>query len=71
MKYDTEENNHPDWLNIGPQYNSAICYKLNGTVFEYFIINDRTYRYNLMCYITAHDKKNPTYVDYTSGGGGR
>ena len=44
MKYDTEEDNHPDWLNKGPWYNTVICYKLYGTMFEDFIINDITYR---------------------------
>ena len=24
MKYDIIENNHPDWLNKGPRYNTAI-----------------------------------------------
>ena len=24
-----------------------------------------------MCYITSHDKQQPTYVDYSNSGGGR
>ena len=70
MKYEMKENN-PDWLNKGPWYNTTICYKLHGTVFEYFIINAITDRYNLMCYITSHDSQQPTYVDDASSGGGR
>ena len=31
MKYETEENNS-DWVNKGTWYNTAICYKLHGTV---------------------------------------
>ena len=56
IKYETETNN-PDWLNKGPCYNTAICYKLHGTVFENFIRNSRTDRYNIMCSVTAHDKQ--------------
>ena len=70
MKYDMKENNHTDWLNKGPRYNTAIWYKLYGTVFDDFIENDRTYICNIMCSITAHDKLQPTYVDDASSGGG-
>ena len=71
MKYDTKINNHNNWLNKGPYYNTDIYYKLHGTAFEDYIRNDRTNRYNIMCYITAHDKLLPTYVyDERSGGGG-
>ena len=55
IKYYIEESN-PDWLNKFPWYNTAIYYKLHGTVFEYSIRNARTYRYNLMCSITSFDK---------------
>ena len=30
MKYDIKENNHPDWLNKGPQYNTANMLVLNS-----------------------------------------
>ena len=63
MKYDIKENNYLDWLNKGPRYNTAICSKLHGTVFDDFIRNDRTDRYNIMCSIPAHDKQQPTCVD--------
>ena len=55
MEYGTEENN-PDWLNKGPWYNTSIYYKLNRTMFEDYIRNTKTNRYNIICYITAHDK---------------
>ena len=54
IKYDTEESNNPDQLNIGPWYNTAICSKCHGTTFEDFIRNYITYRYNIMCCRTAH-----------------
>ena len=40
----------------GPWYNTSICKKLNGKVFEGFIRNARTDRYNIMCSIDAHLK---------------
>ena len=70
MKYNIEENN-PDWLKKGPCYNIAILYKWHGTVFEDFILNYETGRYNIMCSITAHDKQQHIYVDDASSGGGR
>ena len=70
MKYETEENN-PGWLNKGPWYNKSICYNMHGIIFECFIRNSRTYRYNLMCYITAHDRQQPIYVDDISSAGGK
>ena len=69
MKYDIEENIYPGWLNKVPWYNIDICSKLHGTIFEEFIRNSRTYIYNIMFYVTAHDKQQPTYVDYASSGG--
>ena len=57
MKYDIKENNHLDWLNKVPWYNTAICSELNGTVFGYFIRNARTDRYNILRSVTTHDKK--------------
>ena len=70
MKYDTEEEN-PDWLNKGPWYNTTICSKLHGTVFEGFIRNAKTYRYNLMCYVTENDSQQATYVDDATSAVGR
>ena len=70
MNYDAKENN-PYWLNKCPWYNTAICSKLHGTVFEDYIRKIRTERYNIMFYITAHDKLLPTYVYDASSGGYR
>ena len=56
-KTEMDKNNHPDWLNKGPWYNTAICSRLHGILFEAFITHTITNRYNLLCSIVAHDKK--------------
>ena len=63
MKYDTNKNNHQDWLNKCPWYNTSICQKLHGSRFENFITQARTDRYNLMCYFVAHDGLKIDYKD--------
>ena len=63
MKYDMDENNHQDWLNKGPWYNTYIYLKFRGSRFEDFITQARTDRYNLICYLVAHDKMQPDYED--------
>ena len=55
MNYEMDKNNHQDWLNKGPWYNTSICSKLHGSRFEDFITLERTDRYNLMCYLVARD----------------
>ena len=51
-----DKNDHQDWLNKGPWNNTSICSKLHGSRFEDFITQAGTDRYNLMCYLAAHDK---------------
>ena len=51
-----DKNNHQDWLNKGPWYNTAICLRLHGSLFEDFITHARTERCNLMCSLVPHDK---------------
>ena len=63
MKYEIDESNNQDWLNKGHWYNTAICSILHGSLFEYFITHAITNRYNLMCSLVAHDKKQPDYED--------
>ena len=58
-----DKNNHQYLLNKGPWYNTSICLKLNGNIFEDFITHARTYRYNLMCSLLAHDKIQPNDED--------
>ena len=55
MKYEIDKHNHQDWLNKGPWYKISICSRLHGSLFEDFITHARTDRYNLMCYLVAHD----------------
>ena len=62
-KYEMDKSNHPDWLNKGSCYNTSICSKLHGSLFEDFITHARTDRYNIMCSIVVHDKKQPYYED--------
>ena len=50
------EKHNSEWMTGGPWYNTSICKKLHGKVFEGFIRNARTYRYNIMCSIDAHKK---------------
>ena len=45
---------NPDGLTGGPWYNTYICKKLYGKLFEGYIINARTNRYNIMCSIDAY-----------------
>ena len=40
-------------------------------MFEYFITKERTDRYNLLCYLVAHDKMQPYYEDDESSLGDR
>ena len=55
LKYDMGKHNL-DWITGGPWYNTFICKKLHGNVFEGFIRNERTDRYNIMRSIDAHGK---------------
>ena len=61
MEYKMNKTNHQYWLNKGPWYNRFIYYNLNGSRFEDFITQARTYRYNLMCYLVAHDMLQLNY----------
>ena len=56
-----KKSNHPDQLNKVAWYNTAICSSLHGSLFEYSVTNELTNRYDLMCSIVAHDKKQPAY----------
>ena len=42
----------------GLWYNTYICKKLHGKVFEGFIINAITDRYNIMCSIDVYEREN-------------
>ena len=55
LKYDMDIQNS-DWLTGGPWYNTSICKKLHGKLFEGFIINIIPDIYNIICYIDAYEK---------------
>ena len=57
LKYYTDKHNS-DCITGGPWYNTYICKKIHGNVFEEFIRNARTDRYNIMCSIDAYEKKS-------------
>ena len=63
MKHEIDESNHQYWLNKRTCYNTVICSRLHGSIFEYFITHARTHRYNLMCSLITHNKKLPSYED--------
>ena len=53
------------WLTGVPCYNTSICKKLHGKLLEGFIINSKTDRYNIMCYIDAYEREHsPSSWDY-------
>ena len=53
------DKHNSDWITGVPWYNTSICEKLHGNVFEGFIRNTITDRYNIMCSIYEHEKNNP------------
>ena len=55
----------------GTWYNTYICKKLHGNMFQGFIRNARTDRYNIMCYIYAHEKEHQSSWDDSISVGGR
>ena len=57
MKYEIDKINHQYWMNKGPWYNTYICSRLRGSLFEYFITHARTDSYNLMRSLVSHDRR--------------
>ena len=57
MRYESDKSNHQYWLNKYPWYNTAICSRLHGSLFEGFITYAGTDGYNILCYLVAHGKK--------------
>ena len=55
MTYEIDEINHQHWLDKGPWYYTSICSRLHGILFEDFITHARTNKYNLLCYLVAHE----------------
>ena len=55
LQYYMDKHNS-EWITCGPWYNTSICKKLHRNVFEGFIRNAITDRYNIICFIYAHEK---------------
>ena len=72
MDYDNFTNRKKlEWFDTGPWCNKNICSKLYGTTFEDFITQDRTDRYNIKCYLVAHDRLQENKTDDESSIGDR
>ena len=57
LKYDVEIQNS-DWITGGTWYNTYICKKLHGKIFDTFIINAITDRSDIMCSIDAYEREH-------------
>ena len=55
LQYDMDKQNS-ECMTGGPWYNKYICKTLHGKLFDVFIRNARTDRYNIMCSIDAYEK---------------
>ena len=52
-----------NWFDTGPLHKKNICSKWYGTTFEGFITQARIDRYNIMCYLVAHDRMQDNKQD--------
>ena len=72
MDYDNfTSSKNLNWFGTGPWHEKNICSKLYGTTFEGFITQARTYRYNIMCSLFAHDRMKDNKQYYESSIGNR
>ena len=72
MDYDNFTNSkNLEWFDTGTWYNKNICSKLLGITFEDFITQSRTYLYNIMCSLVAHDRLQENKTDDESSIGDR
>ena len=69
LQYDMDKHNS-EWMTVGPWYNTCICKKLHGNVFEGSFRNSGTDRYNIMCSIDAHEKDHTSSHNDSSSSGG-
>ena len=56
LEYDMDKHDSY-WMTGGPWYNTSICEKIHGNVFEEFIRNERTDRYTIMFSIDDNEKR--------------
>ena len=72
MDYDNFTNSkNLEWFDTGPWYNKNICSKLHGINLEDFIAQAITDRYNIMCFLVAHDRLQENKTDDESSIGDR
>ena len=64
------DKHNSDWMTGGTWYNTCICKKIHGNVFEAFIRNETTDRYIMMCAIDEREHINPPEQDDGRSGGG-
>ena len=57
LQYDMDEKKS-EFMTGCPCYNTSICKKLHGKLFEGFIRNARNDRYDITCSIDAHEKEH-------------
>ena len=57
LKYDMDIQNS-DWMTGGTWYNTSICKKSHEKLFEAFITNKITDRYNIICSVDAYEIEN-------------
>ena len=50
------DKHNSEWMIGGPWYNTSICKKLHGKLFEGININARTDIYDIICSIDLHGK---------------
>ena len=54
IKYEIDDNNHQYWLDKDPLYNTSICLKFRGSMFENYITHASTNIYILMCSLLVY-----------------
>ena len=64
------DTHNSEWTTGGPWYYTSSCKELHGKVFEGFIRNAKTDRYNIMRSINANGKDHLSSCDYGISGGG-
>ena len=61
----------PSWVINGPQYNSMIFLRLNGSLFEDSVTTEKCDRYNIICSIDDCERNHKSVNDEACSGGGR
>ena len=59
------DKNNPDWITYGPWYNTFICTKLHGTVFEK-ILEIQELIEIILCVLLMHMRNNILHLSMTA-----